>query len=48
MDLGRSHVAIPIPGFKTRKQVEELTGAALFGPLSDGQINEIEDIMGSL
>lgn len=47
MDLGRSHVTIPIPGFKTRKQVEELIGAAAFGPLSEAQINEVEGILGS-
>lgn len=45
---GRSHAAIPIPGFKTRKQVEELTGAVAFGPLSNGQMNEIEELLGSL
>ncbi|AWP27340.1 aldo/keto reductase [Paenibacillus glucanolyticus] len=44
---GRSHVTIPIPGFKTRKQVEELIGAAAFGPLSEAQINEVEGILGS-
>lgn len=42
---GRSSAAIPIPGFKTRKQVEELAGAIALGPLSQEQMGEIEDIL---
>ena len=36
---------IPIPGFRTVKQVEENTGAMQFGPLSPGQMREIAGIM---
>ncbi|RJE85213.1 hypothetical protein D3P07_21860 [Paenibacillus sp. 1011MAR3C5] len=36
---------IPIPGFKTRKQVEELAGAIARGPLSQEQMKEIAEIM---
>lgn len=45
---GRSRAAIPIPGFKTRRQAEELIGAIAFGPLTAGQMNEIEGILGSM
>ncbi|GKU78877.1 aldo/keto reductase [Paenibacillus sp. L3-i20] len=44
---GRSDATIPIPGFKTPIQVEELTGAMAFGPLSNAQIAEIEQILTS-
>ncbi|HOJ78350.1 MAG TPA: aldo/keto reductase [Bacillota bacterium] len=42
---GKSNCTIPIPGFKTVKQVEENATAMEFGPLSSGQINEIEEIL---
>jgi aryl-alcohol dehydrogenase-like predicted oxidoreductase len=42
----RSEHTIPIPGFKTVKQVEENAGAMEFGPLSDEQMAGIERILG--
>ncbi len=42
----RSERAIPIPGFKTVKQVEENAGAMDFGPLSKGQMQQIDEILG--
>jgi len=42
---GRSSCTIPIPGFKTTKQVEENAKAMDFGPLSQDQMNEIEKIL---
>ncbi|MFD0587396.1 aldo/keto reductase [Paenibacillus sp. GCM10027627] len=42
---GRSNAAIPIPGFKTTKQVEELADAISFGPLSKSQMDEIEKLL---
>lgn len=39
---GKSNVTIPIPGFKTAKQVEENAKAMEFGPLTPEQIHEIE------
>jgi aryl-alcohol dehydrogenase-like predicted oxidoreductase len=42
----RSEVTIPIPGFKTVKQVEENAGAMQFGPLSAAQMQEIDRILG--
>ncbi|MEC0240048.1 aldo/keto reductase [Paenibacillus dokdonensis] len=44
---GRSEAAIPIPGFKNRKQVEELTGAVSFGPLTQSHMDEIAGILNS-
>ncbi len=41
----RSEQTIPIPGFRTVKQVEENCGAMQFGPLSDGQFMEVEKIL---
>jgi aryl-alcohol dehydrogenase-like predicted oxidoreductase len=41
----RSPQTIPIPGFRTVKQVEENAGAMHFGPLSTEQMNEIESIL---
>ncbi len=41
----RSGQTIPIPGFKTIKQVEENIGATNFGPLSEVQINQISEIL---
>jgi aryl-alcohol dehydrogenase-like predicted oxidoreductase len=42
----RSNNAIPIPGFKTVKQVEENVQAMEFGPLNDRQMKEIDRILG--
>jgi aryl-alcohol dehydrogenase-like predicted oxidoreductase len=41
----RSPRSIPIPGFKTIKQVEENIGALELGPLSEAQMKEIEEIL---
>ncbi|NOZ27675.1 MAG: aldo/keto reductase [Chloroflexi bacterium] len=41
----RSEKTIPIPGFKTVQQVEENVGAMRFGPLSDEQMREIEELL---
>jgi aryl-alcohol dehydrogenase-like predicted oxidoreductase len=43
---GRSEQTIPIPGFRTVKQVEENCGALEFGPLKKDQMQEIEAILG--
>jgi len=43
---GRSRNTIPIPGFKTVKQVEENCGAMTFGPLTPAQMDEIDRILG--
>jgi aryl-alcohol dehydrogenase-like predicted oxidoreductase len=40
----KSEKTIPIPGFKTKKQVEENAGALDFGPLTLSQMQEIEEI----
>jgi aryl-alcohol dehydrogenase-like predicted oxidoreductase len=42
----RSEKTIPIPGFKTVKQVEENCKAMAFGPLAPAQMAEIERILG--
>lgn len=42
---GRSGNTIPIPGFKTIKQVEENAKAINFGPLSPEQISEINHLL---
>jgi aryl-alcohol dehydrogenase-like predicted oxidoreductase len=41
----RSPQTIPIPGFRTVKQVEENAGAMELGPLSQDQMNQIEAIL---
>ena len=41
----RSENTIPIPGFKTVKQMEENAGALQFGPLTGDQMKEIEFII---
>jgi aryl-alcohol dehydrogenase-like predicted oxidoreductase len=41
----RSPSTIPIPGFKTVKQVKENAGALAFGPLTPEQMDEIESIL---
>jgi len=40
----KSNNTIPIPGFKTVKQVEENAGAMDFGPLTHSQMLEIEEL----
>lgn len=42
---GRSGSTIPIPGFKTVKQVEENAKAMDFGPLTQDQMSEIDSIL---
>lgn len=42
----RSDKAIPIPGFKTVAQVTENAQAMEFGPLSEAQMQEIDEILG--
>lgn len=42
---GRSGSTIPMPGFKTIKQVEEIAAAMDFGPLSQTQMTDIEQIL---
>jgi aryl-alcohol dehydrogenase-like predicted oxidoreductase len=42
---GKSGNTIPIPGFKTVKQIEENAKAMDFGPLSRDQMNEIDRIL---
>jgi aryl-alcohol dehydrogenase-like predicted oxidoreductase len=41
----RSGQTIPIPGFRTVKQVEENCGALKFGPLAANQMQEIEKLL---
>jgi len=41
----RSPQTIPIPGFRTAKQVEENAGAMEFGPLSMEQMHQVEVIL---
>jgi aryl-alcohol dehydrogenase-like predicted oxidoreductase len=41
----RSDKTIPIPGFRTVKQVEENCGAMQFGPLEESQMQEIENLL---
>ena len=45
---GKSNSTIPIPGFKTIKQVEENVKAIEFGPLSQVQMEEIDRILNQL
>lgn len=44
---GRSKVTIPIPGFKTEKQIEENARAMEFGPLTPKQMKEIDMLLGN-
>ena len=44
----RSRLAAPCPGFKNVPQAEENIGAVAFGPLTDGQMQEIDAILASL
>jgi aryl-alcohol dehydrogenase-like predicted oxidoreductase len=41
----RSENTLPIPGFKTIKQVEENAAAVSFGPLTQEQMNQIENAL---
>jgi aryl-alcohol dehydrogenase-like predicted oxidoreductase len=41
----RSPMTIPIPGFRTVKQVEENIGALRFGPLPDSSLREIAEAL---
>ncbi|MEJ2664647.1 MAG: aldo/keto reductase [Spirochaetia bacterium] len=41
----KSRRTIPIPGFKTVKQVEDNAGAMEFGPLTNEQLNEIDKLL---
>lgn len=43
----RSPYMVPIPGFKSVKQVEENIGALEFGPLTKKQVKEVNDIVKS-
>jgi aryl-alcohol dehydrogenase-like predicted oxidoreductase len=43
---GRSEQTIPIPGFKTVRQVEENAAAMQFGPLTAEQMREIDVLLG--
>ena len=42
----RGTQVIPIPGFKSLKQVEENVGALQFGPLTDKQMRQVDQILG--
>lgn len=42
----RTRQTIPIPGFRTVKQVEENVAALRIGPLSAGQMREIDGLLG--
>jgi aryl-alcohol dehydrogenase-like predicted oxidoreductase len=42
---GRTAQTIPIPGFRTAKQVEETAAAIAFGRLTPEQISQIETIL---
>ena len=44
----KSNATIPIPGFKSVAQVTENAKAMEFGPLTHGQIQQIDQILGSL
>jgi aryl-alcohol dehydrogenase-like predicted oxidoreductase len=43
---GRSRQTVPIPGCRTEAQVRENAGAMAFGPLTEGQMGEIENLLG--
>lgn len=43
---GRSKQTIPIPGFKSIKQVEENAGAIQFGPLNTEQMRQVDTLLG--
>ena len=37
---------VPIPGFKSVKQVQDNAGALEFGPLTEAQVKEVQSIVG--
>jgi aryl-alcohol dehydrogenase-like predicted oxidoreductase len=37
---------VPIPGFKSVQQVKDNAGALEFGPLTEGQVKEIQSVVG--
>ncbi|WP_374194413.1 aldo/keto reductase [Streptomyces sp. N35] len=41
----RSPRTVPIPGFRTVAQVEQNAGALAYGPLTDGQLREVAEIL---
>jgi aryl-alcohol dehydrogenase-like predicted oxidoreductase len=41
----RSEKTLPIPGFRTVKQVQENAGAMQFGPLTKAQMSEIDTLL---
>lgn len=41
----RSENTVPIPGFKTVEQINENAGALEFGPLANGQMEQIESLL---
>jgi aryl-alcohol dehydrogenase-like predicted oxidoreductase len=43
--MGRSENTIPIPGFKNVKQAEENAKAMEFGPLTEEQMAEIDNLL---
>jgi aryl-alcohol dehydrogenase-like predicted oxidoreductase len=42
---GRSRLTLPIPGIRTVRQAEENAGAMAFGPLTQEQMSELEQIL---
>ena len=36
---------VPIPGFKSVEQVKDNAGAMDFGPLTEAQVREIQDVV---
>lgn len=42
---GRSEKCVPVPGFRTEKQVEDNARAMEFGPLTPAQMQEIDRIL---
>ena len=43
---GRTPQTLPIPGFRTVRQVEENAGAMEFGPLTPDQMSQVDSILG--
>lgn len=41
----RSPLAVPVPGFKNLRQLEENVAAVSFGPLTPGDVREIADAL---
>ncbi|MCG8573221.1 MAG: aldo/keto reductase, partial [Spirochaetes bacterium] len=42
---GKDHLSVPIPGFKNTKQITDNAKSLEFGPLSQSQMDEIEQIL---